>query len=508
MKKLLITSLLFVLFILHATASASGPGIKLLDVWAYGEIVTDSVVLPFEKNNLRFYCAPVENIPADSVEYNFMLEGYNAQWFVPFKEGWFFYTELPSGDYVFHARCRYRGGDWGPEITHSFTIICPWWRTWWAYTIYIIVCLSVTFYIVYLIRERVRLSNRLRVENELKKFRSEFVIQASREFRTPLTIIRSVIEKLTGTHEDHLTRTDVQHLRNSSKLLMQMVEDLMEYRHIGAEISPASINDVIELADIPINSHRVLVVEHDVQLADIIRRELLKYVKVQTHDSGEGIIEKINEMEPHVVILDTEISGVNAYDLISDIRRISKAIIILISDFDNKRSLIRAIRSEADDFLPKPFNCEVLSAMVIKRIKINEQYKADSAKGQEGTCEDNPKKEVLIEKRTDKLFLQSLDSHISAHLSDSDFDVNALAEAMHLSRGQLGRKVKALRGVTPVEYIRDFRLRHAASLIQRGDLSVQEVMQRCGMTDPANFYRRFKDKYGMPPTAYRESCDD
>ena len=78
MQRLLILALLAIMTFARATSAGTPPPrIRLVDIWAYGDIVTDSVELPFEKNNLRFYCAPVDSIPVDSVAYDFMLEGYD-----------------------------------------------------------------------------------------------------------------------------------------------------------------------------------------------------------------------------------------------------------------------------------------------------------------------------------------------------------------------------------------------------------------------------------------------
>ena len=50
-------------------------------------------------------------------------------------------------------------------------------------------------------------------------------------------------------------------------------------------------------------------------------------------------------------------------------------------------------------------------------------------------------------------------------------------------------------------------MKRAAYLIQNSDMTVQEVIQNVGMTDPNNFYRRFKDRFGMSPLSYRNTVD-
>lgn len=502
--------LLLALWFVPASAQSAPPRIKLIDVWAYGDIVTDSTELDTEQNNLRFYCAPVGDIPLDSVEYQFLLEGYDKNWYTPFRDGWFFYTDLPPGDYVFHARCRFPGGEWGPEISHPVVIECPWWQTIWARILFALLTLAVVSTLLYLYNERQRLNHKLRLEREISIFRNDFVLQAGRDFRTPLTVIRSVVEKLTGAPNEHLTRTDIQHLRNSSNLLMRMVEDLMEYRTLGKEIDPANINDVVELADIPLNNHCVLVVEHNEELADVIRRDLIKYVKPQVLQKGADVTEAIKAYAPHLIIIDSELPDVNAYDLLHEIRQQSKMPILLISNLNDKRSIIRALRSEADDYLPKPFNVEVLTAIVLKRIKIWNQYLHDKdadtppAKSSQPAIA-NAATDVLLDKLSDRRFLENLNLQINQGMAHEDFDVNKLAENMKMSRGQLGRKIKQLCDATAQEYLRSKRMERAAALLRDSDMNVQEIMYKVGISDSNTFYRRFKEHFGTSPSQYRSS---
>ena len=85
--------LCFFSFSAHASKTPP-PHVRLVDIWAYGDIVTDSTLLATEQNNLRFYCTTVEQLPTDSVSYEFQLKGYDKDWFEPFPEGWYFYTNL------------------------------------------------------------------------------------------------------------------------------------------------------------------------------------------------------------------------------------------------------------------------------------------------------------------------------------------------------------------------------------------------------------------------------
>ena len=111
---------------------------------------------------------------------------------------------------------------------------------------------------------------------------------------------------------------------------------------------------------------------------------------------------------------------------------------------------------------------------------------------------------VILEKRKDKFLLDRMNSLIASNMGNAKFDVNSLAESLKISRGQLYKKLKEFRNMTPVEYLRNQRLERAATLLSESpEMTVQEVMIQVGMPDAANFYRRFKEKYGMSPNQYK-----
>ncbi len=495
--------------ITQGNTKTPSPNVRIVDIWAYGDIVTDSATLDYKQNNLRFYCATKENIPHRQLDYLFMLEGYDKEWFTPFFDGWYFYTDLPPGDYVFHAKCRLKGKQWGTEVSHSFKIICPWWRTWWAKLCYILLAMAVFTYILYLLRERIHLHNRLRVEEETKRFRNDFILQVARGFNAPLSIIRSIAEKQKLNISHPLSKTDIQHLRNSSRQMMEMAENLIEFHPNTTHTDYFAADDVMEMRDIPLNSHKILVVEHDASLADVIERDLLRIFKVM-RCAGNEVLTAVEKEKPDAVVIDTNIQDANPFELPKLIKNKTFTVIILLSDFITTKDLLRAVRSEADDFVRKPFNSQYLTALIVKRIKDAAKYGEEIANVHVRELPVSTKTEHcgstanLIETHSDKLFLEQLEVAVNTNLSSTSFNVNVLARIMKMSRAQLNIMTKKTTRMSPSEYIRNRRLITAAGLIEKTNQTIQEIMFHVGMTDANYFYRRFKEKYGVTPNAYRK----
>jgi len=493
-------AIFFVLFaLITAHANPAPPHAKIRAIWVHAHNMTDSVHFDHSMNNIRFYLTNEEQLITDSVEYRIRLKGIDNEWITPIEKDWHFYSDLNPGEYTFRAQCRLKDGEWGPVLVRDFTILNPWWRTTPAILAYIIIIGGIVTYIIYLLRARIKIRNQLILERKNQIFKNELVLHASREFRTPLIIIRSTIEKLKNEN-NRLTPTDIRHLRASSRSLMQMVEQLAGFGEPGTE-TPQIHKETTESTESPLNDGTtVLIAVPDGQLGELLKSEMQKSLEVVL-SVGDNIGAIIAKKAPDAFVLDTDLTKINAYALLHKLKKdpaTANAPVILISNFDNSRSLLRAIRSEADDYLAKPFSSEVLTAMVIKQIKTAREK---LSKPQESETVNIP----VYENKSDKLFLAKLDKTINSHLSESGFDVNALAEILKMSRVQLYNKLKELNGMSPVEYLRDRRLERAAALLRESNLTVKEVRDRVGMPDATNFHRRFKEKFGTSPGSFHQT---
>ena len=89
--------------------------------------------------------------------------------------------------------------------------------------------------------------------------------------------------------------------------------------------------------------------------------------------------------------------------------------------------------------------------------------------------------------------------------NDSEYNVEQLSADMGMSRMNLYRKLQAITGQTPTEFIRTIRLKRAAQLLQDGKLNVSEVADRVGFSSSSYFTKCFKEQFGVLPTQYSET---
>ena len=109
----------------------------------------------------------------------------------------------------------------------------------------------------------------------------------------------------------------------------------------------------------------------------------------------------------------------------------------------------------------------------------------------------------IADSAPDEKFLKEIISLIEKNITDSDYTTDSLAADMAMSRMSLYRKMKALTGQTPSDFIRTVRLKAAAELLKSGQRNVSEVCYLTGFATPQNFTKHFKDMFGVVPSQYR-----
>lgn len=104
----------------------------------------------------------------------------------------------------------------------------------------------------------------------------------------------------------------------------------------------------------------------------------------------------------------------------------------------------------------------------------------------------------------DARFLARLEEAVAGCIEDPTLNVDTLAALMKLGRSQLYNRIKVLTGMTPSDYLRTQRLKHAATLLEDPQLSIKEIHTRCGFNNSTKFYSHFRQEFGLTPGEYRK----
>ena len=151
--------------------------------------------------NLEF--AVSNYIAANQHEFVYRLEGFSNGWTKIYKQRTITYTNLSPGDYTLIVKPAGINNVYQPEYRLNITVLPPFYKTIWAYLIYVVITISLLYYIVRTYHGRIKLQESLKYEKqhirdveELNQSKLRFFTNISHEFRTPLTVIVGQIEML------------------------------------------------------------------------------------------------------------------------------------------------------------------------------------------------------------------------------------------------------------------------------------------------------------------------
>ncbi|RZS74644.1 hybrid sensor histidine kinase/response regulator transcription factor [Pseudobacter ginsenosidimutans] len=201
-----------------------------------------SIDLPYDKNYLRFeFAALVYNQP-QKIRYRYQLEGADKNWIETGYSNVASYSALPPGNYNLLLNATDNNGLWSKAVTSiKINIEPPFWRTWWAWLLYILVTLAlIRWYFVF--RER-----RLQVEQnlvfekrealrlrEIDELKDRFFSNITHEFRTPLTLIITPLEKLTQDHSlPAPVISTLKTAQRNSKQLLRLVNEFLDFAKLN-----------------------------------------------------------------------------------------------------------------------------------------------------------------------------------------------------------------------------------------------------------------------------------
>lgn len=243
----------------------------------------------------------------------------------------------------------------------------------------------------------------------------------------------------------------------------------------------------------------VLVVEDNDELRQFLVRTLESAYRVVEASDGNSGFEKAEKLVPEIIISDILMPGTDGLELCRKIKccRITDHIpLILLTAKADTGSRIEGLKAGANDYIVKPFDKEELliriENLVVERQKLREKFAGSSLL------------DTFSLKQTGQggEFLSSLLEMIESNLIRSDFSVEELSHLMNLSSRSLQRKLLALTGLNPVEFIRMVRIKYAARLITEKGAGISEAAYASGFSSLSYFSRVFKEVMGVTPTCY------
>lgn len=194
---------------------------------------TREISLPHDKNSLNIHFSNFDYPHIQNAMYQYYLEGIDNTWRPMTSINHAEFSDLNPGSYTLHIRTRIGSNQWSEENLLHITICQPWYNTVWAWCIYLlIICgAGVLYYRSW--RRNFELNQQIALEKQMSDFRINFFTHISHEFRTPLAIIQSAVEKMMTKGEGNASKNNINTLSRGTKRLQRLINQLMEFRKIN-----------------------------------------------------------------------------------------------------------------------------------------------------------------------------------------------------------------------------------------------------------------------------------
>ena len=195
---------------------------------------TKKIVLEHNQNSFNLECTMLNFHAAELNQYAYYLEGFEKDWNLGSRNNMATYRNVPPGRYMFKVKGCNSFGVWSSEETTLEVIILPpWWKSWIAVLLYILVGGILIYFAVRLALKMHRLNMAVEVEKQLTEYKLRFFTNISHEFRTPLTIIRGAIEDLSNQKDlPPAANKQLGLLTKSSNRLLRLIDQLLEFRRL------------------------------------------------------------------------------------------------------------------------------------------------------------------------------------------------------------------------------------------------------------------------------------
>lgn len=259
----------------------------------------------------------------------------------------------------------------------------------------------------------------------------------------------------------------------------------------------------IETSPINLKKHvgkpTLLIVEDNFELREFIAKRLNKSFNIILAENGEIALGRAIEHNPELIVSDIMMPVMNGLDLCKAVKQnidTSHIPIILLTARDSAENKIEGYKTGADDYIPKPFNIELLETriqnLIESRISLRRLFRN---KGQVDPTE-------ITESPTDQKFLREALEHIERNIDNTEFNVNDFASVMCVSRSLLHKKLTALTDQSATDFINTVRLKKSKELMTNGSYNISEVAYAVGYNDPKYFSRLFKKHFELSPSEY------
>lgn len=246
----------------------------------------------------------------------------------------------------------------------------------------------------------------------------------------------------------------------------------------------------------------VLLVEDNVDLLNLTREALSEWFRVLRASNGREALEVLAQESVDVIVSDVMMPEMDGMELCGKVKSdvsYSHIPVILLTAKTTLESKVEGLECGADVYIEKPFSIKQLHMQIENLLKLRLSFHKLMTALSGSTVTVSTTDLVMTQK--DREFVAKMQEVIAEQLADENFSIDTISEQMNMSRSNFYRKIKALSGMSPNDYLKTLRMNKAAELIMNG-ARISEVAAQVGFTSSSYFAKCFKAQYGVLPKEY------
>lgn len=287
-----------------------------------------------------------------------------------------------------------------------------------------------------------------------------------------------------------------------------MPSSVIKSEEVEAELGDVD-NENIKFAN---EKSLVLVVDDNEDIRSMLKELLAGEYNVISASNGKEGIRLAARYVPDVVVCDVMMPVMDGLECCRHIKEevsTSHVPVLMLTACAMDEQRAAGYESGADGYLSKPFNSAVLrsriESLITNRRRIRNLWSKEGSRS-EGDL-DKPvavtKENRVAPKDVENEFYSRFLELVEQEMGNPEMNVDQLASEMGLGRSQFYRKIKALTNYSPVELIRNLRLKRARHLLTTTDKSISEIAYEVGFSTPAYFSKCYREAFGETPTDLR-----
>lgn len=287
-----------------------------------------------------------------------------------------------------------------------------------------------------------------------------------------------------------------------SSFCLRLPADVMQGRRADEYEQPTEAEAEQHIAALPVvkgGKPLILVVDDNSDMRYYLRETLAGEYRIVEADSGKDALDMALNLKPDLILCDVmmpDMDGIEVCRRLKETPETRNIPVILATAKVSEDSRIEGLKQGADAYIIKPFTGDHLRAQITNIFQGRDSMRTTISREIISTPQ-----RVEVLSAQDKL-LAKVAALLEKNIADPDYDVGVLSADLHISRVHLYRQLKTIFGQSPSDFIRDFRLARAASLLEQDKLDVSEVTYMVGFSSPKYFTVCFKKKYGVTPQEY------